>query len=620
MNTIDTYLDEHENKNLLRFITCGSVDDGKSTLIGRLLFDSKLIYEDQLSSLQDASEKNGTTGAGEVDYALLLDGLKAEREQGITIDVAYRYFSTPQRKFIIADTPGHEQYTRNMATGASTANLAIILIDARYGVVTQTRRHAFIASLLGIRHMLVAVNKMDIGGYAEETFLAIRQSFSDFAQKLDIPDVRFVPISALKGANVVRRSPELTPWYTGPSLLELLETVDISHDINTRDFRFPVQVVLRPDLNFRGFAGTVVSGVIKPGDKIHVLPSKKTSVVKRIVTSDGDLPHASAPQAVTLELEDEVDVSSGDMIVHDINQPRVKDRFEAVVIWMNETPLRAGAHYLIRHAGRFVKARVETLLYAIDVNTMEQLSVQELPLNGIGRVVVETTLPLFFDPYSENRATGSLIFVDPISNATAGAAMITDTVFVDQDTPRIVSDAAVLLRDHVERREFHWETGLVSAKDRLIRNRHIGKAVIITGASAQAVHAFGKELELRLFRLNLNSYFLGFSSLSRGLASDVRDNRSEHDAQIQRLGELARILTDAGLMFITALPSADAYTIERLSVLNQPKELLVVALGELLTQTVPVTIAVGEAAPIDRNVEAVLGLLADQRVIPEYCI
>ncbi|MBP7637377.1 MAG: sulfate adenylyltransferase subunit CysN, partial [Kiritimatiellae bacterium] len=279
MNTIDTFLNEHEHKNLLRFITCGSVDDGKSTLIGRLLYDSKLIYEDQLSSLQDASAKNGTTGAGEIDYALLLDGLKAEREQGITIDVAYRYFATPQRKFIIADTPGHEQYTRNMATGASTANLAVILIDARYGVVTQTRRHAFIASLLGLRHLLVAVNKMDIGGYQEETFLQIRQSFQDFARKLDIPDIRYVPISALKGTNVVTRAPQATPWYEGPSLLEILETVDVSSDVNQRDLRFPVQVVLRPHLNFRGFAGSVVSGTVAPGDRIRVLPSNVTSTV-----------------------------------------------------------------------------------------------------------------------------------------------------------------------------------------------------------------------------------------------------------------------------------------------------------------------------------------------------
>ena len=621
MNEIGLYLDEHENKNLLRFITCGSVDDGKSTLIGRLLYDSKLIYEDQLSSLQDASDKNGTTGAGEIDYALLLDGLKAEREQGITIDVAYRYFSTPQRKFIIADTPGHEQYTRNMATGASTANLAIILIDARYGVVTQTRRHAFIASLLGIKHLLVAVNKMDIGGYNEETFLTIRQSFSDFAQKLDIPDIRFVPVSALKGTNVTARSPELTPWYSGPSLLEILETVDISHDVNTRDFRFPVQVVIRPHLNFRGFAGTVVSGTIKPGEKIHVLPSHKTSIVKRIVTADGDLDEAFAPQAVTLELEDEVDISSGDMIVHDNNRPSLKDRFEAVVIWMSETPLKAGSNYLVRHAGRFVKARIEALVYAIDVNTMEQKAVDALPLNGIGRVVVETTKPLYIDPYAVNHATGSLIFVDELSNVTAGAALVTDTVFVDPDSARVISDGKSLLRDHVERREFHWEAGLVTAKDRLIRNRHVGKTVIVTGSSTQTVSDFGRQLEQRLFRMNLSSYFLGFSSLSRGLASDVTDNRSEHDAQIQRLGELARILTDAGLIFITALPAADDYTIERLSLLNQPNDLLVVSIEEADQRTLgAATITLLESTPRETGLAAVLSLLASNHVIPEYCI
>jgi bifunctional enzyme CysN/CysC len=620
MNTIDTFLNEHEHKNLLRFITCGSVDDGKSTLIGRLLYDSKLIYEDQLSSLQDASAKNGTTGAGEIDYALLLDGLKAEREQGITIDVAYRYFATPQRKFIIADTPGHEQYTRNMATGASTANLAVILIDARYGVVTQTRRHAFIASLLGLRHLLVAVNKMDIGGYQEETFLQIRQSFQDFARKLDIPDIRYVPISALKGTNVVTRAPPATPWYEGPSLLEILETVDVSSDVNQRDLRFPVQVVLRPHLNFRGFAGSVVSGTVAPGDRIRVLPSNVTSTVARVVTAEGDLPEAFAPQAVTVELDDEVDISSGDMIVHENNRPQVKDRFEAVVIWMSETPLKAGDRYLVCHAGRFVKARIDAVLYAVDVNTMEQRQAESLGLNGIGRVVVETTQPLYLDAYAANRATGSLILVDPLSNITAGAAMVTEDVFVDADTPRVVGDAAALLRDHVDRREFHWETGLVSAKDRLLRNRHVGKTVLVTGASAQAVQRFGKELELRLFKLNLNSYYLGYASLARGLASDVRDVRSEHDAQVQRLGELARILTDAGMIFITAIPEADDFTVERLKVLNAPNELLVVSLERDARRPVPAEAALDEAAEIAHNVDAVLALLAGHRVIPEYCI
>ncbi|NLF99539.1 MAG: adenylyl-sulfate kinase, partial [Lentisphaerae bacterium] len=454
----------------------------------------------------------------------------------------------------------------------------------------------------------------------EETFLQIRQSFQDFARKLDIPDIRYVPISALKGTNVVTRAPQVTPWYEGPSLLEILETVDVSSDVNQRDLRFPVQVVLRPHLNFRGFAGSVVSGTVAPGDRIRVLPSNVTSTVARVVTAEGDLPEAFAPQAVTVELDDEVDISSGDMIVHENNRPQVKDRFEAVVIWMSETPLKAGDRYLVRHAGRFVKARIDAVLYAVDVNTMEQRQAESLGLNGIGRVVVETTQPLYLDAYAANRATGSLILVDPLSNITAGAAMVTEDVFVDADTPRVVGDAAALLRDHVDRREFHWETGLVSAKDRLLRNRHVGKTVLVTGASAQAVQRFGKELELRLFKLNLNSYYLGYASLARGLASDVRDVRSEHDAQVQRLGELARILTDAGMIFITAIPEADDFTVERLKVLNAPNELLVVSLERDARRPVPAEAALDEAAEIAHNVDAVLALLAGHRVIPEYCI
>jgi len=379
-------------------------------------------------------------------------------------------------------------------------------------------------------------------------------------------------------------------------------------------------VVLRPHLNFRGFAGSVVSGTVAPGDRIRVLPSNVTSTVARVVTADGDLPEAFAPQAVTVELDDEVDISSGDMIVHENNRPQVKDRFETVVIWMSETPLKAGDRYLVRHAGRFVKARIDAVLYAVDVNTMEQCQAESLGLNGIGRVVVETTQPLYLDAYAANRATGSLILVDPLSNVTAGAAMVTEDVFVDADTPRVVGDAAALLRDHVDRREFHWETGLVSAKDRLLRNRHVGKTVLVTGASAQAVQRFGKELELRLFKLNLNSYYLGYASLARGLASDVRDIRSEHDAQVQRLGELARILTDAGMIFITAIPEADAFTVERLKVLNAPSELLVVSLERDARRPVPAEAALDEAVEIAQNVDAVLALLADHRVIPEYCI
>jgi len=424
---IDAFLNQHEKKDLLRFLTCGSVDDGKSTLIGRLLYDSKLIFDDQLSALRSDSEKNGTTGHGEIDYALLLDGLKAEREQGITIDVAYRYFATPRRKFIIADTPGHEQYTRNMATGASTADLAIILIDARYGVVTQTRRHAFIISLLGIRHLVVAVNKMDLTGYDEAVFNRIQAEFSAFTERLQIPDVVFIPLSALRGDNVVDKSCNM-PWYTGAPLLTVLENVNIANDHNFTDFRFPVQVVSRPNLNFRGFAGSVASGVVKVGDRIQVLPSRKETTVKAIVTSDGNLDRAFPPQAVTLELNEEIDISSGDMIVHPHNPPKSSRQVEAVVVWMAEEPLQEGLTCLLRHAGRNVKARVDTVLYSMDVNTLEKRSSPGLGLNEIGRVSISSTKPLHYDPYSRNHITGSFILIHPITNTTVAAGMIADGV------------------------------------------------------------------------------------------------------------------------------------------------------------------------------------------------
>lgn len=424
---INAFLDQHEKKDLLRFLTCGSVDDGKSTLIGRLLYDSKLIFDDQLSALRKDSEKNGTTGHGEIDYALLLDGLKAEREQGITIDVAYRYFATPKRKFIIADTPGHEQYTRNMATGASTAGLAIILIDARYGVVTQTKRHAFIISLLGIRHLVVAVNKMDLVGYDEAVFNRIRDEFAAFTERLQIPDVVFIPLSALKGDNVVDKSSRM-PWYSGDPLLAVLETVDIANDNNFTDFRFPVQTVIRPNLDFRGFAGSVASGVVAVGDRIRVLPSQKETTVKAIVTADGNLERAFAPQAVTLELNEEIDISSGDMIVHPHNPPKSSRQVEAVVVWMAEAPLQEGLTCLLRHAGRNVKARIESVLYSMDVNTLEKRLSPGLGLNEIGRVAIATTKPLHFDPYSRNHATGSFILIHPITNTTVAAGMITDGV------------------------------------------------------------------------------------------------------------------------------------------------------------------------------------------------
>jgi sulfate adenylyltransferase large subunit len=405
---------------LLRFSTAGSVDDGKSTLIGRLLYDSKGVYEDQLASVRKATRNLSTNG---LDLSLLTDGLRAEREQGITIDVAYRYFSTPRRKFIIADTPGHEQYTRNMATGASTANLSIILIDARYGVLPQSRRHAYIASLLGIPHLVVAVNKMDLVDFREEVYSAIRGEFRAFAAKLGTGDITYIPISALEGDNVVTRSAR-TPWYDGPALLEHLETVPIAHDRNLQDLRFPVQYVIRPNLDFRGFAGQIASGVVRQGDAVTVLPSGRSSRVKSIVTWEGELAEAFAPMSVTVCLEDEIDISRGDMLALSEDLPHAGRRFDATVVWMNQKPLVANRPYLIKHTTQTTQARIRKIRHRVDIQTLGHQQVSELELNGIGVVSIEAQRPLFFDSYRTNRATGSFILIDPISNETVGAGMI----------------------------------------------------------------------------------------------------------------------------------------------------------------------------------------------------
>ncbi|HLK62269.1 MAG TPA: sulfate adenylyltransferase subunit CysN [Bryobacteraceae bacterium] len=406
--------------DLLRFTTAGSVDDGKSTLIGRLLYDSKGVYEDQLASVRKAT-RNLTTGG--LDLSLLTDGLRAEREQGITIDVAYRYFSTPKRKFIIADTPGHEQYTRNMATGASTADLAIILIDARLGILPQSRRHAYIAALLGIPNLVVAVNKMDLVDFREEIFAGIHSEFTQFLHRFHVPQVEFIPISALDGDNVVRRSSR-TPWYTGPSLLEHLESVPISVNGNVRDFRFPVQSVIRPNLDFRGFAGQIASGSVRPGDPIAVLPSGRVTRVKSIVTWDGDLPEASAPMSVTVCLEDEVDVSRGDMLVPVANRPHADNRLDVMVVWMNEAPLVPHRPYLLKHTTQTVQARVRQVVHRVNINTMAEESASRLQLNEIGLVSIQANRALFYDVYSKNRVTGALILIDPVTNETVGAGMI----------------------------------------------------------------------------------------------------------------------------------------------------------------------------------------------------
>lgn len=438
---IKEFLDKDEQKDLLRFLTAGSVDDGKSTLIGRLLFDSKKIYEDQLDALERDSKRVGNAGE-HIDYALLLDGLKAEREQGITIDVAYRYFSTNNRKFIIADTPGHEQYTRNMITGGSTANAAVILVDARTGVITQTRRHTYLISLLGIKHVVLAVNKMDLVDFDEKVFNKIVADYKAFVADLNIPDITCIPLSALEGDNVVEKS-ERTPWYNGKCLLDYLETVPIDLDRNYEDFRYPVQYVLRPNLDFRGFCGKVASGVVRVGDTLMALPSRKTSKVKSIVTYDGELEEAFPPMCVTITLEDEIDISRGEMLVKPDNLPIESRNFEAMLVWMDEEPMDVNKQFYIKQTTNTTRARIDSIKYKVNVNTMEQSEVDHLQLNEIGRVVFTTGKELFFDPYHTNKQTGAFILIDPITNNTSAVGMIINKV----DTKDLAKDDALVTID-----------------------------------------------------------------------------------------------------------------------------------------------------------------------------
>lgn len=449
---IKEFLDRDEQKDLLRLLTAGSVDDGKSTLIGRLLFDSKKIYEDQLQALERDSKRMGNAG-DHIDYALLLDGLKAEREQGITIDVAYRYFSTNKRKFIIADTPGHEQYTRNMITGGSTANLAIILVDARTGVITQTRRHTYLVSLLGIKHVVLAVNKMDLVDFSEERFNEIVAGYKQFVEPLDIPDINCIPLSALDGDNVVEKS-ERTPWYTGTCLLDFLETVHIANDHNFDDFRYPVQYVLRPNLNFRGFCGKVASGIVKKGDTVMALPSGKTSKIKSIVTYDGEMEYAFPPQSVTLTLEDEIDISRGEMLVHPDNLPVIDRNFEAMLVWMDEEPMDVTKNFYIKQTTSLTRSHIKTIRYRVDVNTMEHKESSFLKLNEIGNVIFTTAKPLFFDPYKKNKSCGSFILIDPITNNTSAVGMIIDRVdskdMLTEEIPELNLTALGIGQEHYE--------------------------------------------------------------------------------------------------------------------------------------------------------------------------
>ncbi|MDF1843938.1 MAG: sulfate adenylyltransferase subunit CysN [Rubripirellula sp.] len=546
---IDTYLQQHEKKQLLRFITCGSVDDGKSTLIGRLLYDSKMIYEDHLTQLEADSKIVGTTG-GKFDPALLTDGLKAEREQGITIDVAYRYFSTAKRKFIIADTPGHEQYTRNMATGASTADLAIILMDARHGVLTQTKRHSFIVSLLGIRHVVVAVNKMDLVDFSEQRFEEICDEYRSFAARLDLPDLHFIPISALDGDNVVDRS-ERAAWYTGSTLMNFLETVYIGSDRNLQDFRMPVQYVNRPNLDFRGFCGTISSGIIRAGEEIMVLPSRQKSKVKEIVTFDGSLEEAFAPLSITLTLEDEIDASRGDMIIKPGNQPKTRDQIDAMLVWMNGDSMVPGKTYLFKHTSQTLPGTIDTLMYKVDVNTLHRSPAPQLELNEIGRVSISLDAPIHFDAYRRNRSTGAFIVVDRISNATVAAGMILDKSG-DSSAKTVWDEEA-----QDDQSDQNVSAVAVAGEERAARFGQQPATVLLTGLTGSGKTAIGHAVERMLFDQGRAVAMIDGETVRRGLSRDLGYTAEDRSENLRRSAHLAHTLNDAGLICIASFVSPE---------------------------------------------------------------
>jgi bifunctional enzyme CysN/CysC len=531
---IHAYLDAHQHKSLLRFITCGSVDDGKSTLIGRLLYDSKMIFEDQLASLEADSKRVGTQGQ-EIDFALLVDGLAAEREQGITIDVAYRFFATEKRKFIVADCPGHEQYTRNMVTGASTADLAVILIDARKGVLTQTRRHSYLAQLLGIRQVVLAVNKMDLVDYDRAVFDRITLSYRSFANEIGITRFTPIPISGFKGDNIT--SPSLnTPWYDGPTLMAHLESVEIGDDEETaKPFRMPVQWVNRPNLDFRGFTGLIAAGKVKPGDPVRILPSGRTTTIARIVTGDGDLSGARAGQSVTLTLADEVDCSRGDVIATAEAPPEVADQFEAMIVWMADEPMLAGRSYWLKLATQTVSATIAAPKYEINVNTLEQLAAKTFDLNAVGVATLATDKPLVFEAYADSKTLGGFILIDKITNATVAAGMLNFALRRASNIHRQAMDVTRERRADLKNQKpaVLWFTGLSGA----------GKSTI-----ANLVDA-------KLARMNRHSFLLDGDNVRHGLNRDLGFTDADRVENIRRVGEVARLMTDAGLIVITAFIS-----------------------------------------------------------------
>jgi len=536
---IDAYLDLHRRKSLLRFITCGSVDDGKSTLIGRLLYDSKMIFEDQLAALEADSKRVGTQGQA-IDFALLVDGLAAEREQGITIDVAYRFFATEKRKFIVADTPGHEQYTRNMVTGASTADLAVILIDARKGVLTQTRRHSYLAHLIGIRHIVLAVNKMDLVGYDRATYEAIVAEYRAFADSIGIARFTPIPISGFLGDNITARS-ENTPWHDGPVLIEHLESVELDSEADqAKPFRMPVQWVNRPNLDFRGFAGLIASGTIRPGDPVRILPSGKMSTVARIVTLEGDLPQAVAGQSVTLTLADEVDCSRGDVIAIASAPPQSADQFEASIVWMAEEAMLPGRPYWLKLGTQTVTAQVQAPKYQINVNTMEKLAAKTLELNAIGVANLSIDRPLVFEPYAENRTSpnkelGGFILIDKLTNATVAAGMI---------------HFALRRAENI-----HWQELEISREAHARQKAQVPKLLWFTGLSGAGKSTIANLVEKKLHALGKHSFLLDGDNVRHGLNRDLGFTDADRVENIRRVGEVAKLMTDAGLIVLTAFIS-----------------------------------------------------------------
>nr|WP_319997762.1 sulfate adenylyltransferase subunit CysN [uncultured Draconibacterium sp.] len=538
---IQEFLDQDQKKDLLRLLTAGSVDDGKSTLIGRLMFDSKMLYEDQLAALERDSKRVGHAGE-DIDYALLLDGLKAEREQGITIDVAYRYFSTAKRKFIIADTPGHEQYTRNMITGGSTANLAIILIDARHGVITQTKRHTYLANLLGIKHVVVAINKMDLVDYSQERFEEIKATYKAFVTQLDVPDVNFIPLSALKGDNVVEKGDNMN-WYHGPCLLEFLENVHVSSDRNFDDLRYPVQYVLRPDIKFRGFSTSVASGIIKKGDEVMVLPSMKKSKVEKIVTYDGEKDYAFPPESVTVTLEDEIDISRGDMLVHPDNLPRVERQFEAMLVWMEEEDMNLSTQFYIKHANNNTKARIDEIKYKVDVNTLEKSNIEKFKLNEIGRVVITTTKPLYFDPYKKNKQTGSFILIDPVTHNTVAVGMIIDKLGSNSLSSRITD---------VDKEKIAKGEALIKAEEYVQKYNQKGETIWITGLHGSGKNELAFSLEKKLFDNGATVVLIDGSSVRSGLSRELDFSPADRAENLRRVAHICKMLNDQGIITIAS--------------------------------------------------------------------